>query len=163
SSVAGQLTYHWARSNGSQTTPHTVSVTAGQTVNVNDSVTAASDTYTGSDALDVTSPASMSQSIPITVTCTAAPPPPSHVSSITVSSVTMVDTTTCSVPDFMGSATVTVDVSSTTPVTLSWQTSQNPAGPTPGTPVLRTGSMTLSGQTSYTRSITFDFGPIQTC
>jgi eukaryotic-like serine/threonine-protein kinase len=77
SSVAGQLSYHWLRSNGTQTGTQTVSVTAGQTVTVSDSVTAASDTYAGSDTLDVTSPASTSKSIPITVTCRSSTPSPS--------------------------------------------------------------------------------------
>jgi eukaryotic-like serine/threonine-protein kinase len=74
SSVAGHLNYHWVRSNGTQTRTQTESVTAGQTVNVSDSVTAASDTYSGTDTLDVTSPASTSKTIPITVTCRSSPP-----------------------------------------------------------------------------------------
>jgi eukaryotic-like serine/threonine-protein kinase len=77
SSVAGQLHYHWQRSNGTQTGTQTMSISAGQTVNVGDSVTAASDTYSGTDTLDVSSPASTSQSIPITVTCTSSTPSPS--------------------------------------------------------------------------------------
>ncbi len=77
SSVAGQLIYHWLRSNGTQTGTQTVNVTAGETVSVSDSVTAASDTYSGTDTLDVSSPASTSQSIPIAVTCGSSSPSPS--------------------------------------------------------------------------------------
>jgi len=167
SSVAGQLSYHWARSNGTQTTPQSVGVSAGQTVNVTDSVTAASDTYSGNDTLDVTGPVSKSQSIPLTVTCTAAPPPPppptppSHVSSVTVTSVTIsTSTSICPVSGVTGSATVAVVASSTAPVTLSWKSSQN----TSADPTLDSGSVTLSGKTSYTELITpISFGSVQHC
>jgi hypothetical protein len=155
SKTAGQLSYSWIRSNGSQIGPQVVTVSAGQTVNVTDSVTAASDTYSGSDTLQVSSPVSMSRSIPITVTCTASPPPPppptSHVSAVTVSNVALNQTlTSCSVPApqaITGSFSVQVQASSTAKVTLTWQTSQSTSA-SPG-PAIGNGSATLSGQTSY--------------
>ncbi len=162
SSLAGQLTYHWVRSNGTQTAAKTLSVGAGQTANVADSVTAASDTYSGSDTLAVTSPVSQSQSIPLTVTCTATPPPPPppvHVSSVTVSGLTLTGSKggapACVLgPESVtGSFTVTVKASSTSPVHLSWTTSQNGAQQDGG-------SRTLSGSTSYTVPLSGSFGSL---
>ena len=161
STVAGQLSYHWTRSNGTQTTPQTVSVSAGQTVNVTDSVTGASDTYSGSDALDVTSPVTKSQSIPITVTCTPPPPPPSHVSSVTIISVTPDSSVTCGTSNATGTFTVSVVASSIAPVQLSWVPSQSFPPTAPGTPwASGSGSMVLSGNTIYEKTIATSFGPV---
>jgi serine/threonine-protein kinase len=144
SSVTGQLSYSWIRSDGSQIGPQTVSVSAGQTVNVTDSVTAASDTYSGSDTLAVSSPVSMSRSIPITVTCA---PPPSHVLSVTVSSPAPDKADNCGLVD-TASFTITVMVSSTGPVTVTWYTSQNYPAKTPG-PTVQSATKTYSGNTTY--------------
>jgi hypothetical protein len=167
SSVAGQLSYHWVRSNGTQTAPQTVSVSAGQTVNVTDSVTAASDTYSGSDALDVTSPVTKSQSIPITVTCTPPPPPPSHVSSVAVSNPAPDPSDTCPngtgpPPVDTGLVTISVVASSIAPVQLNWATSQSfPQGL--NVKPEKSGSKVLSGSTTYSVTIDVSFGPVLSC
>ncbi len=121
SSVAGQLRYHWLRSNGTQTGAQTVNVTAGQTVSVSDSVTAAADTYSGTDTLDVSSPASTSQSIPITVTCTSSPPSPSP--SSTAPAPTPTSTTPTPTPT---STTPTPTPTSTTPTPTPRPTTPTP-------------------------------------
>jgi eukaryotic-like serine/threonine-protein kinase len=143
SNLSGQLSYHWIRSNGTQTAAKSVTVSAGQPVFVSDLVTPSSDTYSGSDDLSVSGPVSASRSIGITLTCTT----PSHVSSTTVSNLTL-STKFCSgaVQTVTGSFTVTVDASSTTAVKVSWTTSQNSTTDD-------SGSQMLSGQTSYTVTI----------
>jgi serine/threonine-protein kinase len=162
SSVAGQLSYHWTRSNGTYTASQTVSVSAGQTVNVTDSVTAASDTYSGSDALDVTSPVAQSQTIPITVTCTA-PPPPVHVSSVTVSNPVPDPSDTCQLQsNVTASFTVSVQATSTSAVTLKWATWLTSSQSLTEPPGALTSSRVLVGQTTYVVTIDASFGPI-TC
>jgi eukaryotic-like serine/threonine-protein kinase len=153
SSAAAQVTYTWIRGNGSRTAPQTVSAPAGLAVDVTDTVTASSTSYSGSDELQVTSPVGASASIPLTVTCS---PPPSHVSSVTVPSVTLDSGTTCQTPTVSGSFTVSVAASSTAPVHLSWATSTNNVD-SPGT-TADSGSQVLSGNTSYTVTISASFG-----
>jgi eukaryotic-like serine/threonine-protein kinase len=166
SSVSGKVSYTWIRSNGSQTGPQSVTVSAGQPVNVADFVTAASDTYSGSDTLQVSSPVSMSRSIPITVTCA---PPPSHVISVSVTTPTPDSSDTCPPtsssppPNDTGSFTITVVVNSTGPVQLTWETSHNfPQTSGPG-PTAQSYTHTYSGQTTYSETFDASFGLITSC
>ena len=69
SDQAVQVTYQWARSDGSTTGPETIPLSAGMTQTVTDQVTTASDTYTGGDTLDITSPSTISQPISLAVSC----------------------------------------------------------------------------------------------
>jgi hypothetical protein len=64
------VTYHWVRSTGSATSPATIKLAAGKAQSVIDKFTPPSDSFTGSDTLDITSPFQVSQSLPIAVTCT---------------------------------------------------------------------------------------------
>jgi len=151
SGQATQVTYHWVRSDGSATSVATISVGAGQTEDVTDTLTPPAATYTGSDTIDITAPVAVSQSLPISVSCTA-----SHVSSVTVSNVQL-DLANCSKAGAPGSFTVVVDASNTGPVTLSWAMSEN-SSPSPGPPA-GSGSQVLSGQTTYTVMLSGSFGP----
>jgi eukaryotic-like serine/threonine-protein kinase len=150
STVAGQLSYHWIRSNGSQTAAHTVNVSAGKAIFVSDIVTPSADSYSGSDDLSVSGPVSASKSIAITLTCTT----PSHVSSVTVSNPTL-STMSCSSAQqtVTGSFTIVIHASSTAPVQLNWTTSQNSTPPPSSGTTNDSGSQVLSGQTSYTVTI----------
>jgi hypothetical protein len=67
------MTYHWVRSNGSVTGPVTVSLTAGSARAVTDEFTPPSDTFTGSDTLDITAPSQLSRLVPIELSCTYPP------------------------------------------------------------------------------------------
>jgi hypothetical protein len=146
---AATVTYHWVRSNGSSTAPAVVSIGAGQTVDVSDQWTPPASPFTGSDTLDITAPTAVSSSIPLAVSCTA-----SHVTGIKVSP---------GPPNFDGNSgtatfVVTFTTDGTSPVTLSWSTSQN-SSPTPGTADVERGSKTVSGSTSYTVDVTGTFSP----
>jgi eukaryotic-like serine/threonine-protein kinase len=153
STLATDVTYTWIRGDGTRTAPQTVSAPAGLAVDVTDTVTASSTSYSGSDALQVSSPVGASASIPLTVTCS---PAPSHVSSVTVPSVTLQSGTNCQTPTDSGSFTVAVVASSTAPVQLSWATSTNNVD-SPGS-TTDSGSQALSGSTSYNVSISASFG-----
>jgi hypothetical protein len=132
------VTYHWVRSDGTSTGSQTVSLGAGQTGDVTDSWTPPADTFSGSDALDITSPVSQTASIPISLACTG-----SHVLTVTIVQGT---------PDIVDSGnmgflsyTVTVTTEGTGPVSFDWNTSA-PAEDIPSTDM---GSVPLSGSTSY--------------
>jgi eukaryotic-like serine/threonine-protein kinase len=146
---AATVTYHWVRSNGSSTAPAVVSIGAGQTVDVSDQWTPPASPFTGSDTLDITAPTAVSSSIPLAVSCTA-----SHVTGIKVSAGPP------SFGDGSGTATfvVTFTTDGTSPVTLSWSTSQN-TSPAPGTVDVESGSKTVSGSTRYTVVVTGVFSP----
>jgi eukaryotic-like serine/threonine-protein kinase len=62
--------YQWLRSNGTAGSSGTLSLAAGSAKSVTDTFTPASDTFTGSDELEVTSPFVTKESLPIAVSCT---------------------------------------------------------------------------------------------
>lgn len=146
---AADVTYHWARSNGSTTAAATFSIAAGQTVDVSDLWTPSASPFNGTDTLDITAPTAVSTPIPLALSCTG-----SHVTGISISAGT---------PDFGdGSATdtfiVTITTDGTSPVTLSWTTSQNDQA-APGPFDVQNGSKTVSGATTYTVDVTGTFSP----
>ena len=69
SNRATTVTYHWARSNGTSTGATQVAVPAGGTVSVPDAVTAASNQWSITDTLMVTSPSAHSASANVSVQC----------------------------------------------------------------------------------------------
>ena len=69
SNRATTVTYHWARSNGTSTGPAQAAIAAGGTVNVGDSLTAASNQWQITDTLVVTSPSAHSASATVSVAC----------------------------------------------------------------------------------------------
>jgi hypothetical protein len=69
SNRAATVTYHWARSNGTSTGATQVAVPAGGTVSVPDAVTAASNQWSITDTLMVTSPSAHSASANVSVAC----------------------------------------------------------------------------------------------
>jgi hypothetical protein len=69
SNRATTVTYHWARSNGTSTGSTQVAIAAGGSVNVPDSVTAASNQWDITDTLEVTSPSAHNASATVSVTC----------------------------------------------------------------------------------------------
>ncbi len=69
SNRATTVTYHWARSNGTSTGAAQAEIAAGGTVNVADSVTAASNQWQITDTLEVTSPSAHSASATVSVAC----------------------------------------------------------------------------------------------
>jgi tRNA A-37 threonylcarbamoyl transferase component Bud32 len=69
SNRATTVTYHWARSNGTSTGATQVAVPAGGTVSVPDAVTAASNQWSITDTLMVTSPSAHSASANVSVAC----------------------------------------------------------------------------------------------
>jgi eukaryotic-like serine/threonine-protein kinase len=146
---AATVTYHWVRSDGSSTPPAAVSVGAGQTVDVTDQWTPPTSPFSGGDTLDITAPTAVTSSIPLALSCTG-----SHVTGIKVSAGS---------PNFDGNSgtatfVITFTTDGTSPVTLSWSTSQN-TSPTPGTVDVENGSKTVSGSTSYTVDVTGVFSP----
>jgi serine/threonine-protein kinase len=64
------VTYHWARSDGTTTSPATVRLKAGTASDVTDLFTPPFDSFSGSDSLDITTPVHISQTLPIDLTCT---------------------------------------------------------------------------------------------
>ena len=66
---ATTVTYHWARSNQTSTGSAQVTIPAGGTVSVSDSVTATSNQWEISDTLVVTSPSAHSASAKVSVQC----------------------------------------------------------------------------------------------
>jgi tRNA A-37 threonylcarbamoyl transferase component Bud32 len=70
SSRATTVTYHWARSNGTSTGAKQVTVAAGGSVSVPDSVTATSNQWSITDTLTVTSPSAHSAGAKVSVACT---------------------------------------------------------------------------------------------
>src|SRR5262249_25717133 len=64
------VTYHWARSDGTTTSPATVMLKAGMASDVTDHFTPPSDRFSGSASRDITAPVHMSQALPIDLTCT---------------------------------------------------------------------------------------------
>jgi serine/threonine-protein kinase len=68
SNKATTISYTWKRSNGTSSSG-SAHVGANATIALHDSVTAASTSWKGSDALDVTSPVSKSGSLPLSVSC----------------------------------------------------------------------------------------------
>ena len=69
SNRATTVTYHWARSNGTSTAATQVAIAAGGSVSVPDSVAAASNQWTITDTLEVTSPSAHSASATVSVAC----------------------------------------------------------------------------------------------
>ena len=69
SNRATTVTYHWARSNGTSTGAKQVAIAAGGSVSVPDSVTAASNQWSITDTLEVTSPSAHSAAATISVAC----------------------------------------------------------------------------------------------
>ena len=70
SNRATTVTYHWSRSNGTSTGAKQVAVPAGGSVSVPDSVTAASNQWSITDTLMVTSPSAHSAAATASVACT---------------------------------------------------------------------------------------------
>jgi tRNA A-37 threonylcarbamoyl transferase component Bud32 len=70
SNRATTVTYHWARSNGTSTGAKQVTVAAGGSVSVPDSVTATSNQWSITDTLTVTSPSAHSAGAKVSVACT---------------------------------------------------------------------------------------------
>jgi hypothetical protein len=136
-SRASTLTYHWVRTDGTSTGSQTISIGAGQTGNVTDSWTPPADNYSGSDALDITSPVSQMSPTPISLACTG-----SHVISVTIAQ----GTPTFTNQGGMGflTYTITINTDGTGAVSFDWSAAfaANSSGKD-------TGSMTLSGQTTY--------------
>src|SRR5579875_571055 len=64
------VTYHWVRPNGSASSPATITLTAGVPKTVTDKFTPPSDSFSGSETLDITAPFTASQSLPLSVSCT---------------------------------------------------------------------------------------------
>jgi serine/threonine-protein kinase len=64
------LKYEWLRSNGTTGTSGTISLAAGTPKTVTDSFSPASDTFTGSDELEITAPFVAKVSLPIALSCT---------------------------------------------------------------------------------------------
>ena len=144
SNEATDVTYDWMRSDGTTTAPATVAVGAGETVDVTDTVTPPSTTYSGSDTLEITAPVEMSTSIPITVTCTTS-----------VTDVTIEDATSGTDNDGVWSMMFTIDVTTTGPgdVTLDYATSESNDG-SPSTNDLQSFTATLSGADTYSETYT---------
>jgi eukaryotic-like serine/threonine-protein kinase len=69
SNRATTVTYHWARSNGTSTGAKQVAIAAGGSVSVPDSVTAASNQWSITDTLMVTSPSAHSAAATVSVNC----------------------------------------------------------------------------------------------
>jgi eukaryotic-like serine/threonine-protein kinase len=69
SNRATTVTYHWARSNGTSTGAAQVEIPAGGTVSVPDSATAASNQWSITDTLMVTSPSAHSAGAKVSVAC----------------------------------------------------------------------------------------------
>jgi serine/threonine-protein kinase len=69
SSKATTISYTWKRSNGTSSSG-TATIGANATIALHDSVAAASTSWKGSDALEVTSPVTESSSLPLSVSCT---------------------------------------------------------------------------------------------
>jgi eukaryotic-like serine/threonine-protein kinase len=70
SNRATTVTYHWSRSDGTSSAATSVAIAAGGSVSVPDSVTAASNDWTLTDTLEVTSPSAHSASGTASVDCT---------------------------------------------------------------------------------------------
>jgi hypothetical protein len=71
SSQSLTATYHWVLPDGSTTAPATVALTAGKGSTVMSTVKTGAAPFSGTATLQITSPANVSQSVPIDVTCTA--------------------------------------------------------------------------------------------
>jgi len=69
SSQSLTATYHWVLPSGTTTGSSTVALTAGQGKTVTTAFKPGSDTFSGTATLQITSPASVSQSVPVDVTC----------------------------------------------------------------------------------------------
>jgi serine/threonine-protein kinase len=69
SNRATSVTYHWARSNGTSSGTGTASVPAGGSVNVSDSVSPSSNSWSVTDTLEVTAPSSLAKSASMSVAC----------------------------------------------------------------------------------------------
>jgi hypothetical protein len=72
SDQATTVTYYWSGNDGSSTTPETRTIPAGTTT-IKGSVTAASDNWTVTETLQVTSPRPASGGTMVTVTCSYPP------------------------------------------------------------------------------------------
>jgi hypothetical protein len=70
SSQSLTATYHWVLPDGSTTAPATVALTAGKGSTVMTTVKTGAAPFSGTATLQITSPANVSQSVPIDVTCT---------------------------------------------------------------------------------------------
>jgi hypothetical protein len=144
-SRATPVTYHWVRSDGTSTSPATVTIGTGQTSDVTDSWTPPADNYSGSDTLDITSPVSQSTSIPLSLSCTGT-----HVLDV------IINQGPAAVSGDSGSIpySVTVTTAGTGPVRFDWATSLAPASGSAGE---SSGMQTLSGRTSYMIPLTGSF------
>jgi len=65
--------YEWLRSNGSAGGSGTISLAAGKPKTVTDTFKPPSDTFSGSDALEITAPFAEKESLPIALSCTLPP------------------------------------------------------------------------------------------
>lgn len=147
-----QVTYYWVHSDGSQSSPQTTSIGAGETVSVSEIVNLATDSYSGSESLDISAPVQVSNSIPITVTCT-----PNDVTSVAVTSVMVPDVPCSATGTITGSFDVTVDASTIGAVRLQYYASESSTS-APGS-AYSSGTLELSGQTSYNEAdIPVSFG-----
>jgi len=72
SSQSLNATYHWVTPSGS-TAPATIALTAGKGRTVTTTFMPGSNPFSGTATLQITSPANVSQSVPIEVTCTFPP------------------------------------------------------------------------------------------
>lgn len=69
--------YHWVRPDGTVTPTATMILNAGATSTTSDRFTPSSDTFSGTETLVLTSPVQGSWSIPLALSCSAAPTPSS--------------------------------------------------------------------------------------
>jgi eukaryotic-like serine/threonine-protein kinase len=72
SNQATSVTYYWSGFDGTATTPVTITIPVGTTT-IREPVKAASDTWSATETLQVTSPVSVSQATTLTVTCSYPP------------------------------------------------------------------------------------------
>jgi serine/threonine-protein kinase len=67
------VTFQWTRPNGAAGSSGTVSIAAGGSQPVSDTFTPDSDTFSGTETLDITAPFHVSQSLPVSVSCSFPP------------------------------------------------------------------------------------------
>jgi hypothetical protein len=145
SDQAAQVTYYWVHSDGSQSSAQTVSIGAGQTLAVSEVVNLATDSYSGSESLDISAPVQLSKSVAMAVTCT-----PNDVTSVTVTSVTVPDVPCPASGTITGSFDVSIDASTIGAVRVQYYSSESSTS-SPGS-AYSSGTLVLSGQTSYNES-----------
>ena len=141
--LATKITYDFVRSDGSRLGSHTFTLGSGQATTVSDHWTPPKDKFSGKDTLTITAPTQVSSSIPISLSCTT-----SHVIRLAVGNLQV----TVGRAADTGSFNVTIAVSTTDPVTLTWAASESADG-SPGRPA-SSNKLTFSGKTIYTIPIT---------